>query len=501
MKRRNLPTKGIWEGNHLGLKIDTGEVKQYFGQVEGFLTQRDFDLILILSGLNSFCDDQSLTGAAWITAKNFVTRVHIPLARGQILTNEKIMGANSRFASLIDSLLKNDLIDEDELQQKIDELWRQNESILERNVSLSMAFPSLSFPMDSFTVIANNKLIEEMRHDIEDIHALEAASTGLYESATQLMRKTNQGINELAGSVCFDPATGLYDLSKINMDWRKLIDRYWEIRKGIDVYGAPPYFGGNQKSPYEKLIQEDPDIINLLTKHFPTMTDTEMKAYLLKLNSEGCAYAAMANAILAGYSGSEEEFEATFGFPLYIECNGKLVYNFDALIVDIYCSTDNHHKVFGHDVVTNVEDFIGDFWVNVIDGKGSLTGAQGLGTAFPNSLQDRISLYLEGHGIDSSIKQGIKPSIDNYNAYKDTGEIIITMMPTKLQDSTGKLVEDSNMAHAVTVTGVTTDGRFIVSSWGKEYYLDPNDYDNKNLDTFGKVEKAFGYDMKVVTVG
>ena len=29
--------------------------------------------------------------------------------------------------------------------------------------------------------------------------------------------------------------------------------------------------------------------------------------------------------------------------------------------------------------------------------------------------------------------------------------------------------------HAITVTGVTDDGKWIVSSWGKKYYIDPNE--------------------------
>ena len=29
--------------------------------------------------------------------------------------------------------------------------------------------------------------------------------------------------------------------------------------------------------------------------------------------------------------------------------------------------------------------------------------------------------------------------------------------------------------HAITVTGITEDGRYIVSSWGEKYYINPSD--------------------------
>ena len=33
-------------------------------------------------------------------------------------------------------------------------------------------------------------------------------------------------------------------------------------------------------------------------------------------------------------------------------------------------------------------------------------------------------------------------------------------------------MDDRDAGHAMTITGVTDDGRFIVSSWGETYYLD-----------------------------
>ena len=35
----------------------------------------------------------------------------------------------------------------------------------------------------------------------------------------------------------------------------------------------------------------------------------------------------------------------------------------------------------------------------------------------------------------------------------------------------------------MSVTGVTDDGRLIVSSWGKKYYIDPKDSDIKYYST------------------
>jgi hypothetical protein len=61
------------------------------------------------------------------------------------------------------------------------------------------------------------------------------------------------------------------------------------------------------------------------------------------------------------------------------------------------------------------------------------------------------------------------------------------MQPTILIDPTTGATDTFNGgeipdgAHKVDITGVTEDGRFIVSSYGKEYYLDP-DSDFQTLD-------------------
>ena len=79
---------------------------------------------------------------------------------------------------------------------------------------------------------------------------------------------------------------------------------------------------------------------------------------------------------------------------------------------------------------------------------------------------------------DVSFQNGIPASVNNYNAYQNQGDIILSTKPTILEDVNGREVENLSGGHAVTVTGTTADGRLIVSSWGEEYYVNPATYDN-----------------------
>jgi hypothetical protein len=44
-----------------------------------------------------------------------------------------------------------------------------------------------------------------------------------------------------------------------------------------------------------------------------------------------------------------------------------------------------------------------------------------------------------------------------------------------LYDSDGNVVASDVGDHWMTVTGVTADGNYVVSSWGDKYYIHPNE--------------------------
>lgn len=83
-------------------------------------------------------------------------------------------------------------------------------------------------------------------------------------------------------------------------------------------------YGGDQGAPRLSGGSDQEALYDIVRKHFPDMSDKEIKSYLNKLNSEGCSYVATINTIFAAYEGREEEFERTFGFSMYK--NGDLNY-------------------------------------------------------------------------------------------------------------------------------------------------------------------------------
>lgn len=223
-------------------------------------------------------------------------------------------------------------------------------------------------------------------------------------------------------------------------------------------------YGGDQGRPAKigKTEEQYDKIVEIIRNYYPDYTDKDIEKYLKKLNSEGCGYVALINTIFNQYAGRADEFEKAFGFPMYDE-NGEL--NFDLLLVDFYSAMDNHNSFLGIDYYDRNED---------------ASAVKGFGTTM-ESREYRWEKYLHDRGIQTDVHD-ITVTPDNYNQVAQDGEIIISMSPVVLYDENGKCVFKADAGHAMTITGVTEDGMYKVTSWGKEYYIKPDgQYDRMNF--------------------
>lgn len=225
-------------------------------------------------------------------------------------------------------------------------------------------------------------------------------------------------------------------------------------------------YGGDQGSPQNQIGENREALYDIVRKYYPDLSDAQIQDYLRKLNSEGCGYVAIINTIFRQYEGREAEFQEKFGFPMYK--NGDLNYN--ELLVDFYTATDNHNQ--------------GLFWSDRINENEDPSATTGRGTT-PSDQKYRAQLYLKEKGIEVQIQTNKRVNVDNYQKLAESGSVIINYHYGNLYDANGKVVQYIDGGHSMTVTGVTEDGRYIVSSWGEKYYIDPEEILNNNGNTTG----------------
>lgn len=277
---------------------------------------------------------------------------------------------------------------------------------------------------------------------------------------------------------------------------------------------------------------EDEDLYAYIRSHsrYKNYSQTDIARLMNQINKEGCGYIAIVNNIFAEYEGREDEFQRRFGFPMY-DKNGKA--NYDYLIVDFYANTDDKYflndprgaialvndvilsyngkedafrakygcdpitkdgrinieaaqkilnKYEGKDIAelntddTTIVDVENRFRHN-LDEKGMsyIAESKSDGTT-PYEVENRFCHYLDEKGMSYECESVIDLDAGQIKEYINSGKNVnIATESFNLYNENGKVVAKDVGRHWMTITGVTEDGRYIVSSWGKRYYLNPSE--------------------------
>lgn len=229
------------------------------------------------------------------------------------------------------------------------------------------------------------------------------------------------------------------------MDARKLVGQL--CARQTESFSKSENYGGDQGSPSEHIFE----LIDIVRKYYPEKSEKEIEKFLDDLNKEGCGYVACINTVFTQYVGRKDEFEKIFGFPMYREDGTP---NYNALITDFYASTDNHHG-FGKIDFKIPEDIFG--------GRGMKM----------NDLKYRFESYMSEHGVDVDVEKIDRITPQSFKEISRNAEVIIATIPIDLVEEDGTPYK-SEGGHVMKLVEVTEDGRYVVSSWGKKYYLNMN---------------------------
>lgn len=248
---------------------------------------------------------------------------------------------------------------------------------------------------------------------------------------------------------------------------------------------------------------EDEDLYAYIRSHsrYKNYSQTDIARLMNQINKEGCGYIAIVNNIFAEYEGREDEFQRRFGFPMY-DKNGKA--NYDYLIVDFYANTDDKYflndpkgaKALVNDVILSYkgkEDaFRAKYGCDPITENGYINreAAQKILNEYEGkdiadlkidgtttySIENRFRHYLDEKGMSYECESVKGLDAGQIKEYINSGKSVnIATESFNLYNENGKAVAKDVESHWMTITGVTEDGRYIVSSWGKRYYLNPSE--------------------------
>lgn len=254
----------------------------------------------------------------------------------------------------------------------------------------------------------------------------------------------------------------------------KSAERRIEKANSATVYDESKHadreYGGNQSSPKTKKSEYDTYIEILERNRGIRLTEKQMETYLEKLETMACPYVALSNTVFQHYEGNAEGFERDYGFPMYK--NGSL--NYDQLIVEFYTKADNVTAVNnGTPVYNTTEDYGGLRSDGFKLFYNEFKDDSDRGVAPDNTLETRLNYCLGDKGTVTRYDRN-DITVENYSQYAESGSVIISIAGAnaRIYDLNNNPINIGG--HAMSIVGVE-DGRYIVSSWGQKYYLDPDD--------------------------
>ena len=125
------------------------------------------------------------------------------------------------------------------------------------------------------------------------------------------------------------------------------------------------------------------------------------------------------------------------------------------------------------------------------------------GSKYPGGTTDVsrkqiMEAYLADKNVDFKCEYNVNVTSENVQEIIENGGHIILGYRDKhlnMTDQNGVEHDYGDGGHAIMVTGVSEDGKLIVSSWGEKYYIDPSDLNSvESGDNVADTFEVFYYD-------
>ncbi|EOH95908.1 hypothetical protein UAY_03334 [Enterococcus moraviensis ATCC BAA-383] len=141
------------------------------------------------------------------------------------MTGEALESANKRLLSDYQSMVCGIDTIEDEILEQIDRFEE-----VKRDIKQQMSTTKTMRPDLERRYINACEIIEKRQEKLKKFHQYNVHSATIFSDYESCEAEFNAGLNQVANCKAWNPATGTFDMTRLNMSWAKPINERWKAR-------------------------------------------------------------------------------------------------------------------------------------------------------------------------------------------------------------------------------------------------------------------------------
>ncbi|WP_086444062.1 T7SS effector LXG polymorphic toxin [Candidatus Enterococcus lemimoniae] len=208
----------------MGLNFYIGEVQAQANQASQMNNQASQAIASLQTSIQSFLS-APLSSKAYDSAKSYFMVAYTPLCQSAIMTGEALESANKRLLSDYQSMVCGIDTIEDEI---LEQIARFEE--VKRDVEQQMSTAKTMRPDLERRYINACETIEKRQEKLRKFHEYNAHSATIFSDYESCEAEFSAGLNQVANCKAWNPATGTFDMTRLNMSWAKPINERWKAR-------------------------------------------------------------------------------------------------------------------------------------------------------------------------------------------------------------------------------------------------------------------------------
>ncbi|WP_170923031.1 hypothetical protein A5821_002380 [Enterococcus sp. 7F3_DIV0205] len=208
----------------MGLSFYIGEVQAQANQASRMNNQASQAIASLQTSIQSFLS-APLSSKAYDSAKSYFMVAYTPLCQSAIMTGEALESANKRLLSDYQSMVCGIDTIEDEI---LEQIARFEE--VKRDVEQQMSTAKTTRPDLERRYMNACETIEKRREKLRKFHEYNTHSASIFSDYEASEAEFSTGLNQVANCKAWNPATGTFDMTRLNMSWAKPINERWKAR-------------------------------------------------------------------------------------------------------------------------------------------------------------------------------------------------------------------------------------------------------------------------------